>query len=42
MRAKSFIKTALNVTDTRIDEGDWDKISYAKIEACTWKNIAPK
>ena len=42
MRAKSFIKTSVNVTETIIDEGAWKKISYAKIQACTWKNIGPK
>ena len=26
MRAKSFIKTSLNVTEMRIDEGAWKKI----------------
>ena len=26
MRAKSFIKTLVNVTETRIDEGAWKKI----------------
>ena len=26
MRAKSFIKTSVNVSDTRIDEGAWKKI----------------
>ena len=42
MRAKSFIKTSVNVTETIIDEGAWKKISYSKIQACTWKNIGPK
>ena len=26
MRAKTFIKTLVNVTETRIDEGAWKKI----------------
>ena len=26
MRAKSFVKTSVNVTETRIDEGAWKKI----------------
>ena len=30
MRAKSFIKTSVSVTETRIDEGVWKKISCAK------------
>ena len=30
MCAKSFIKTSVKVTDTRIDEGVWKKDSYAK------------
>ena len=31
MRAKFFIKTSVNVTETKIDEGAWKKIaSYAK------------
>ena len=42
MRAKSFIKTSVNVTETRIDEGTLKKISCAKAQPCTWKNIAPK
>ena len=33
MRAKPFIKTSVNVTETRIDEGT---------QTCTWKNIGPK
>ena len=41
-RAKSFIKTSVNVTKTKIDEGAWKKINCAKIQACTWKNIGPK
>ena len=30
MRAKSFIKTSVNVTETRTDGGAWNKISCAK------------
>ena len=41
MRAKSF-KTSVNVTEARIDEGAWKKMSCAKIHVCTWKTIAPK
>ena len=37
MLAKSFIKTSVNATETKIDEGVWKKISYAKIQAFTWK-----
>ena len=37
MLAKSFIKTSVNATETKIDESVWKKISYAKIEAFTWK-----
>ena len=28
MRAKSFIKTSVNVVETKIDEGAWKKISF--------------
>ena len=42
MRAKSFIKTSVNVTEAKIDEGTWKKISCAKIQTCTWQNITPK
>ena len=38
MRAKSFIKTTVNVTETRIDEGAWKKIvaqSVHLVEDCT-------
>ena len=36
MHAKSFIKTLVNTTAKKIDEGAWEKISCAKIQACTW------
>ena len=42
MRAKSFIKTSVNVTETKIDDGAWKKISHAKLQAWTWKNIWTK
>ena len=42
MRAKSFIKTSVNVTETKIDDGAWKKISHAKLQAWTWKNIFPQ
>ena len=42
MHAKSFIKTSVNATETKSDEGDWKKTSCAKIRACTWKNIGSK
>ena len=32
MRGKSFIKTSVNITETRIDEGAWKKISCLKTE----------
>ena len=38
MRAKSFIKTSVNVTETRIDEGAWQKIVTQSVhleEQCT-------
>ena len=38
MRAKSFIKTSVNVTETRIDEGAWKKIGTQSVhleEHCT-------
>ena len=38
MRAKSFIKTLVNVTETRIDEGAWKKIVPQSVhleEHCT-------
>ena len=38
MRAKSFIKTSVNVTETRIDEGAWKKIVTQSVhleEHCT-------
>ena len=36
---KSFIKTSINVTETKIDESAWKKISCAKIQACTWRAL---
>ena len=42
MRAKSFIKTLVNVTETKTEEGAWKNISCAKIQACTWNNIGAK
>ena len=39
MRAKSFIKTSVNVTETKTDEGARKKIKNA---TCTWKNIWTK
>ena len=38
MRAKSFVKTSVNVTETRIDEGAWKKIVTQSVhleEHCT-------
>ena len=38
MRAKSFVKTSVNVTETRIDEGAWKKIVAQSVhleEHCT-------
>ena len=38
MRAKSFIKTSVNVTETRIDEGAWKNIATQSVhleERCT-------
>ena len=42
MRTKSFIKTSVNVTETKIDEGAWKNISHAELQAWTWKNILTK
>ena len=42
MRTKSFIKTSVNVTETKIDEGAWKKISHTKLQAWTWNNIWTK
>ena len=42
MRTKSFIKTSVNVTETKIDECAWKKISHAKLQAWIWKNIWTK
>ena len=38
MRAKSFVKTSVNVTETRIDEGAWKKTVTQSVhleEHCT-------
>ena len=38
MRTKSFVKTSVNVTETRIDEGAWKKIVTQSVhleEQCT-------
>ena len=38
MRTKSFVKTSVNVTETRIDEGAWKKIVTQSVhleEHCT-------
>ena len=42
MRAKSFIKTSVNVTETKIDEGAWKKISHAKMQRALEKTFEPK
>ena len=42
MRTKSFIKTSVSVTETKISEGAWKKISHAKLQAWTWNNIWTK
>ena len=42
MRAKSFIKTSVNATETKMDQGAWKKMSCSKVYAYTWKNIASK
>ena len=42
MRTKSFIKSLVNVTEAKIDECAWKKISHAKRQAWTWKNIWTK
>ena len=42
MRTKFFIKTSVNVTETKIDEGAWKKISHKKLQAWTWNNIWTK
>ena len=42
MRAKSFIKTSVNVTETKIDEGAWKKISHAKMQRALAKTFEPK
>ena len=39
MRTKSFVKTSVNVTETRIDEGTWKKIVTQSVHL---ENIAPK
>ena len=42
MRAKSFIKTSVNVTETKIDEDDWKKISHAKMQRALERIFEPK
>ena len=42
MRAKSFIKTSVNVTKTKIDEGAWRKTSHAKIQRAPGRIFEPK
>ena len=42
MRAKSFIKTSVNVTETKIDEGAWEKISHAKMQRALGGTFEPK
>ena len=42
MRTKFFIKTSVNVTETKIDEGAWKKMSHKKLQAWTWNNIWTK
>ena len=42
MRAKSFIKTSVNVTETKIDEGAWKKISHAKMQRALGRTFEPK
>ena len=42
MCTKSFIKTSVNVTETKIDEGAWKNISHTKLQAWTWNNIWTK
>ena len=42
VRDKSFIKTSVNVTKTKIDEGAWKKISHVKMQRALWKNIWTK
>ena len=42
MRAKSFIKTSVNFTETKIDEGALKKISHAKMQPALARTFAPK
>ena len=42
MRTKSFIKTSVNVTETKIDEGAWKKISHAKMQRALGRTFEPK
>ena len=42
MRAKSFIKTLVNVTETKIDEGAWKEMSHAKIQRVIGRTFEPK
>ena len=42
MRTKSFIKTSVDVTETKIDEADCKNISHRKLQAWSWKNILTK
>ena len=42
MRAKSFIKTSVNVTETKIAEGATKKISHAKIQRALGITFKPK
>ena len=42
MRAKSFFKTSVNVTETKIHEGAWKKISHAKMQRALERTFEPK
>ena len=42
MRAKSFIKTSVNVTEKKIDEGDWKRITHAKMQRALGRTTEPK
>ena len=42
MRAKSFTKTSVNVTETKIDEGAWKKISHAKMKGALGRTFESK
>ena len=39
MRGKSFIKTSVNITETRIDEGAWKKISCVKTDRALGRTL---